>query len=81
MSFKSFHFPFSKNEKSQEQQGFLLSQNIIYNTMAKEFNVLIERGQDGYLISEVIELPGCHTQAKTFDVTYRKNTRSYLTIS
>ena len=35
--------------------------------MAKEFNVIIEEGKDGYLISEVIELPGCHTQAKTLD--------------
>ena len=32
-----------------------------------EFNVIIEQGEDGYLISEVIELPGCHTQARTFD--------------
>lgn len=35
--------------------------------VAKEFNVIIEDGQDGYLISEVIELPGCHTQARTMD--------------
>ena len=35
--------------------------------MVKEFNVIFEQGEDGYLISEVIELPGCHTQAKTFD--------------
>lgn len=33
----------------------------------KEFNVVIEKGEDGYLISEVVELPGCHTQAKTMD--------------
>lgn len=33
----------------------------------KEFNIIIEEGEDGYLISEVVELPGCHTQAKTFD--------------
>jgi len=33
----------------------------------KEFNITIEEGEDGYLISEVIELPGCHTQAKSFD--------------
>ena len=32
-----------------------------------EFNIIIEEGEDGYLISEVIELPGCHTQARTFD--------------
>jgi len=36
-------------------------------TMTKEFNVIIEKGRDGYLISEVIELPGCHTQAKNLD--------------
>lgn len=33
----------------------------------QEFNIIIEEGVDGYLISEVIELPGCHTQAKTLD--------------
>ena len=35
--------------------------------MAKEFNMIIEQGEDGYLISEVIGLPGCHTQAKSYD--------------
>jgi predicted RNase H-like HicB family nuclease len=35
--------------------------------MAKEFNMVIEQGEDGYLISEVVGLPGCHTQAKTYD--------------
>lgn len=33
----------------------------------REFNVIIEEGEDGYYIAEVIELPGCHTQAKTLD--------------
>ncbi len=32
-----------------------------------QFNMIIEEGEDGYLISEVVELPGCHTQAKTMD--------------
>lgn len=35
--------------------------------MIEKFNVIVEQGEDGYLISEVIELPGCHTQAKTHD--------------
>ena len=35
--------------------------------MTKKFNVIVEEGEDGYLISEVVELPGCHTQAKTMD--------------
>ena len=32
-----------------------------------EFNIIIEKGEDGYLISEVLEIPGCHTQAKNLD--------------
>ena len=36
-------------------------------TKTKKFNVIVEEGEDGYLISEVVELPGCHTQAKTYD--------------
>ena len=35
--------------------------------MTEKFNVIIEEGEDGYLISDVIELPGCHTQARTYD--------------
>ncbi|MBU7030803.1 MAG: type II toxin-antitoxin system HicB family antitoxin [Theionarchaea archaeon] len=35
--------------------------------MKREFTVIIEEGEDGYYISEVVELPGCHTQAKTLD--------------
>lgn len=35
--------------------------------MKRAFNIIIEEGEDGYLISEVVELPGCHTQAKTLD--------------
>jgi len=32
-----------------------------------DFNVIIEKGEDGYFISEVVELQGCHTQARTMD--------------
>jgi len=35
--------------------------------MTEKFNVVIEQGEDGYLISDVVELSGCHTQAKTYD--------------
>lgn len=47
--------------------------------MAKEFNVIIEEGEDGYLISEVVELPGCHTQAKTLD-ELMKRTKEAITL-
>ena len=35
--------------------------------MAKEFTVIIEQDEQGYYVSEVAELPGCHTQAKSLD--------------
>jgi len=40
--------------------------------MSKKFTVIIEEGEDGYLISDVVELPGCHTQAKTRDELLRR---------
>ena len=35
--------------------------------MTRKFNVIIEKGESGYMIADVVELPGCHTQAKTTD--------------
>jgi predicted RNase H-like HicB family nuclease len=29
--------------------------------------LVIERDEEGWLVSEVVELPGCHTQAKSMD--------------
>ena len=33
----------------------------------REFTILIERDEDGYYVGEVIELPGCFTQARTVE--------------
>ena len=35
--------------------------------MGKTFNILIEKDEDGFYVSEVIGLSGCHTQAKSLD--------------
>ena len=32
-----------------------------------KFNILVEKDEEGGFISEVVELPGCHTQAETLD--------------
>lgn len=32
-----------------------------------KYTVLIEQDEAGWYVSEVVELPGCHTQAKTLD--------------
>jgi len=33
----------------------------------RAFTVIIEKDKDGYFVGEVVELPGCHTQAKSLD--------------
>ncbi len=44
-----------------------LNSEYYMKKMARKFTVIVEQGEDGYLISEVVGLPGCHTQAKTHD--------------
>lgn len=35
--------------------------------MQQKFNVVIERDSEGWLVASVPSLPGCHTQARSFD--------------
>lgn len=35
--------------------------------MAREFLIVIERDEEGYLVASVPSLPGCHTQARSMD--------------
>jgi len=42
------------------------------DTSERIFNVLIEKDEDGYYVASVVELPGCHTQAKTLDSLNRR---------
>ena len=32
-----------------------------------EYTVIIERDEDGYYVGEVVELPGCFTQARSIE--------------
>ena len=36
--------------------------------MTHEFNVIIERDEEGFYVASVPELHGCHTQAKSLDM-------------
>ena len=36
------------------------------------FKTIIRRGQDGYFVASVASLPGCHTQAKTYEELRRE---------
>jgi predicted RNase H-like HicB family nuclease len=44
----------------------LKSSREVYN-MKRDFTVVIERDEDGIYVASVLELVGCHTQAKTLD--------------
>jgi predicted RNase H-like HicB family nuclease len=46
--------------------------------MTEKFTIIIEQGEDGYLISDVVELPGCHTQAKTYDELMERTKEAIL---
>lgn len=32
--------------------------------MKKRYTLIIEKDEDGWFVSEVVELPGCHMQAR-----------------
>jgi predicted RNase H-like HicB family nuclease len=38
----------------------------------RDFHVVIERDEDGWLVASVPQLPGCHTQAKTYDTLMKR---------
>ncbi len=46
--------------------------------MTKKYTILIEKDEEGWLVSEVIELPGCHTQAKSMDELVERTKEAIL---
>ncbi len=42
------------------------------NAQVREFNVIIEKDEDGFFIASVPSLRGCHTQAKSLDMLMRR---------
>jgi predicted RNase H-like HicB family nuclease len=41
-------------------------------SLPRQFDVVIERDEEGYYVASVPQLPGCHTQARSLDeVTLR----------
>jgi predicted RNase H-like HicB family nuclease len=38
----------------------------------EKFTIVIEQDEDGVLIGSAVELPGCHTQARTYDELYSR---------
>ncbi len=46
--------------------------------MSREFTVVIERDEEGYLVGSVPALKGCHTQAKSMDQLLRRMKEAIL---
>lgn len=40
--------------------------------MVREFNVVIEKDEDGFFVASVPALRGCHTQAKSLDTLIKR---------
>ena len=40
--------------------------------MARSYNVIIEKDEEGYFVASVPELRGCHTQAKSLDTLMKR---------
>ena len=38
----------------------------------QQFDVVIERDEEGYYVASVPQLPGCHTQAKSLDAVMER---------
>lgn len=38
----------------------------------RDFHVVIERDEEGWLVASVPQIPGCHTQAKTYDTLMKR---------
>ena len=49
--------------------------------MKRKYTIIIEKDEKGWFVSDVVELPGCHTQAKSIDQLIdrtRKAIQAYL---
>ena len=42
------------------------------NMAKKKYTVIVEKDENGWLIADVPELEGCHTQAKNMDVLIKR---------
>ncbi len=38
----------------------------------EKYTIIIEQDEDGVLVGSAIELPGCHTQARTYDELFAR---------
>lgn len=55
---------------------------MINKGLKKQYRVLVERDEDGFLVATVPALPGCHTQAKNLsELSSRVRDAIYLCLN
>jgi len=54
-------------ELRKSADTFIYLFRVIQATMKRKYTLIVEKDEDGWLVSEVVELPGCHTQAKNMN--------------
>jgi len=50
----------------------------------RTFNIVVEKDEDNYFVASVVELPGCHTQARSLDKLterIREAIEAYIAVS
>ena len=52
---------------NSEDKVYIVSGTFHRVKMGRKFTIIIEKDEEGWLVSEVVGLPGCHTQAKNMD--------------
>ena len=57
---------------SMSLNPFCLDSMYSESTLKRKYSVVIERDEDGFLVADVPELEGCHTQAKTMPVLMKR---------
>ena len=40
--------------------------------MSRQFDVVIERDEEGFYVASIPQLPGCHTQARSLDTAIER---------
>ncbi len=41
-------------------------------SLMENYSVLVEKDEDGWFVSDVVNLPGCHTQGKTLAQLFQR---------
>ena len=71
-----FH-DWSTKKRAYQIFKYILTILRLLNNMKRDFTIVIEQGEDGYFISDVVELPGCHSQAKTLNELIKRTKEAF----